>query len=280
MATTAVDPHTPAPSSPAFMVSSFWTNRGLIQQMITRELQLRYRGSILGVTWAFLHPCLILTAYTFAFNVVFRAQWSATQTTSSDFALNMFVGIIIYGFFAECIGRAPTLITSNVTYVKKVVFPLQILAFSTSAAALVQLMIGLGIWIAVAVLIRGTLFPTVLIVPVLVLPILLYTIGLIWLFSALGVFVRDMSQGINVITMVAMFVSPIFYPTERLPPAMQPWMSLNPLANGIESVRGAVLQGETPGLAMWGGHLLCGFAVASIGFLWFQKTRRGFADVI
>jgi ABC-type polysaccharide/polyol phosphate export permease len=123
------------PATPIEMVASIWRNRSLIHAFAKREVLGRYRGSALGLLWSFFNPLLMLTVYTFVFSVVFNARWGGGSSSKVEFALVLFAGLIVFNLFAECIGRAPSLIISNPNYVKKVVFPLEILPFVALLAA-------------------------------------------------------------------------------------------------------------------------------------------------
>lgn len=269
------------PASPASMALGLLRNRGLIGQMTRREVVGRYKGSMMGLAWSFLNPLLMLVIYTFVFRVIFKARWGGASNESRvDFAVILFVGMIIHALFAECVNRAPGLVISNVNYVKKVVFPVEILVPVALGSALFHAAASLLVLIVVIAVTGGTLHPQLLLTPVLLLPIMLIALGVSWFLASLGVFLRDVSQITAVLTTALMFLSPVFYPLSAMPKRFQGLIKLNPLTVAIEQTRDAVIWGRNPDWLSYGTYLLVGLLVAWLGFWWFQRTRRGFADVL
>lgn len=261
-------------------MASAWNHRQLIIAMAQREILGRYRGSVFGLFWTLLNPLVMLTVYTFVFSVVFNARWGSGGGSRVEFALVLFAGLMIFNLFAECVNRAPTLILANVNYVKKVVFPLEILPLISLCAALFHMIISLCVWLVFYGIFFGYPPVTALWYPVVLLPLLLLILGASWLLSSLGVYLRDTAQMVAVATTMLMFLSPIFYPLSALPLANQPLLLLNPLTPVIEMVRGCLIWGQAPEP----GLLIVYYAVTGLvcwlGFVWFQKTRKGFADVL
>ncbi len=276
-----VNPHAAHGVSIAALLRSLWRNRGLIAQMTKREVIGRYKGSIMGLGWSFLHPVFMLAVYTFVFSVVFKARWGGGEEESrTQFALVLFVGMIVHGLFAEVLNRAPTLIYSNVNYVKKVVFPLEILPVVTMGAALFHSLIGVGIWLAAFALLNGYVQWTAVFAPLVLMLLIIITLGLAWMLASLGVFVRDVGQTIGIMTTVMLFLSPVFYPVTALPEAVRPWLLANPLTFIIEQARAVLIWGRMPNWVGLGEYALVAIAIAWAGYAWFQKTRNGFADVL
>jgi len=268
------------PVTPIAVIQSYWEHRNLIIQLTKREISSRYRGSVLGLFWSFLNPVLMLAVFTFVFSVIFQARWSQGAESKPEFALVLFAGLIIYNFFAECVNRAPQLILSNVNYVKKVVFPLEILPCVVLGAGLFQAGISFVVWLIFSLVVAG--FPplTIVFLPLLLLPLMLYIIGLTWFLAALGVYLRDVAQIVAILTMTLMFLTPLFYPITAIPEQYRVYIYANPLTFIVEQVR-AVAYFGTP--VNWLGLVVLtigGFVVAWAGYFWFQKTRKGFADVI
>lgn len=268
------------PATPVEMVASLWRNRNLIHASAKREVLGRYRGSALGLLWSFFNPLFMLTVYTFVFSEVFKARWSAGSESKTEFAFVLFAGLIVFNLFAECINRAPSLIVANPNYVKKVVFPLEILPFVGLLAALYHALISLGVWLAAYVVLFGVPHATVLLLPLIVLPFSLFIMGLSWVLASLGVFLRDISQFIGVVVTTLMFLSPIFYPASALPETYRQILYLNPLTPVIEMSRDVLYWGKLPDFATLTLYLLATSVIAWLGFAWFQKTRKGFADVL
>jgi len=275
-----VNPHQPYPTSIRELFLSQWRNRHLILQLTKRDVLGRYRGSMMGLAWSFFNPLIMLTVYTFVFSVVFKARWSVAGEDKINFAIVLFVGLIAYGLFAECINRAPSLILSNSNYVKKVVFPLEILPSVTLGSALFHASVSLIVLLIAQLLVNQRLPWTVIFFPIVLLPLLFSAMGFAWLLSALGVYVRDMGQVTTILTTVLMFMSPLFYPLSALPKEYQFWLQLNPLTLIIEQSRGVLIFGKTPDWILWGLALATSLIVCAGGFWWFQKTRKGFADVL
>lgn len=276
-----MNPYQDYPSTPVAMFTSLWRNRRLIWQMTRRDVVGRYRGSVMGLAWSFFNPMLMLFVYTFVFSVVFKARWGVSgEESKADFAIILFVGMIVHGLFAECINRAPGLILSNVNYVKKVVFPLEILPWVNFGSAFFHSLVSLFVLLLAQLIINQTLFWTCVFFPLILLPLIFACMGFAWFLAALGVFVRDIGQITGIFTTVLMFLSPVFYPVNALPQEYRGLLQLNPLTLIIEESRKVLLFGSLPDWPSLGIALLVGFASAVAGFWWFQITRKGFADVL
>ncbi len=267
-------------TAPKEMVASLLRNRNLIKALVKREVIGRYRGSVLGIFWSFFNPVLMLAVYTFVFSVIFKARWNGSSDSKTEFALILFAGLIVFNLFAECISRAPGLILANTNYVKKVVFPLEILPWVSLGSALFHTLISIGVWLIAYVILFGLPHVTALMLPLVFIPLLLFIIGISWSLASLGVYLRDVSQFIGVITTILMFLSPIFYPVTALPEAYRPFLYLNPLTFIIEQVRDVLFWGELPDMTTLVAYGVGAILVAWLGFIWFQKTRKGFADVL
>jgi lipopolysaccharide transport system permease protein len=264
----------------AFFVSP-WKHRALIWQLVRREVVGRYRGSVGGLLWSFLNPLLLLAVYTFVFSTVFRSRWSPDGDESRvDFALILFVGMIVHGIFAECVNRAPRLILENVNFVKRVVFPLEVLPWVAMGATLFHAAISLLVWAAAFLIFRGYLPWTTLWLPLVLLPLVVLTVGVAWFLAATGVYLRDVAQTTGIFTAVLLFVSPVFFPITAIPEAWRPLITASPLTFPIEQARAVLVWGRMPDFGGLALYALAALAVAFAGLAWFQKTRRGFADVI
>ncbi|WP_084454984.1 ABC transporter permease [Comamonas composti] len=275
-----MNPHAAHPSSFIGMLKAVWCNRQLIFRMTRREISGRYRGSLVGIFWSLLNPLFMLAIYTFVFSVIFKARWGVEEAGRGEFAIVLFAGLIVYGFFAEVINKAPQLILGNVNYVKKVVFPLEVLPVVHLLVACFQVFVSLCVLLVAQFVVNKSLSWTVLLFPVVMTPLLVLTQGLAWIIASLGVFIRDIGQVMTLLTSVLLFMSPVFFPLKSLPENFQPWMQANPLTFIIEQVRGVLVFGEMPNI--WGLFLyfLISLLFSLIGFKWFQKTRKGFADVL
>lgn len=257
-----------------------WRHRALIGQLARRELAQRYRGSALGFLWAVATPLLLLAVYTFVFGVVFQVRWGAGVDDHGAFALILFAGLTIFGYTADLLGRAPSLILGHVSYVKKVVFPTETLIAVLLAAGLVQIAINAVILLIGALVIGLHPGPSVVAFPLVLVPLTLGLLGIGWLLAAAGVYLRDLGQVIGLITTVLMFLVPLFYPLEAVPEKFRVLVAWNPLTFFIEQTRATLLFGRWPdwtGLAI---ATMAGWAVAWLGHVAFMKARRGFADVL
>lgn len=258
-----------------------FSNRSLLWQFARREVLGRYRGSLLGLTWSFLTPLLMLGVYSFVFIGVFRARWPGMEQGGGvEFALQVFAGLVVFNLFAEVASRAPNLVVEQPNLVKKVIFPVELLTWVTVLSGLFHLLISVASLLLVLLLARGGLPVTALALPLVLLPFLPFLLGLGWFLSALGVFLRDVGQMMSMVVSLTMFMSPVFYSVATLDVRWQFWMHLNPLTLIIEQVRAVVLLGQWPAWGSLGLYALlaCTFAVA--GAIFFQLTRKGFADVL
>lgn len=270
------------PLGPQEIFQSLWRHRSVVWQLTRREVLGRYRGSVLGLCWSLFHPLFMLAVYTFFFGFVFKVRWEGMPQAAGhlDFAVILFVGLMVHSFFAECLNRAPMLVLGNPNYVKKLIFPLEVLPWVSLGSAFFHFLVSLAVLLAF-MLAGGQSIPwTILLLPLLMAPFLLLTAGTSWMLASLGVYLRDIWQGMGLLSSCLLFLSPVFYPLKVLPEAVRPWLYLNPLTFVVEELRELIIVGQLPdwrGLAIYG--VLSGLA-AWVGWVWFQRTRKGFADVV
>ena len=278
----AINPHAKQPSSPLALCKSLWCNRQLIVQMTKREVVGRYKGSAMGLAWSFFNPVFMLVVYTFVFSEIFKSRWGGVggDDSKTQFAVVLFVGMIVFGLFSEVVNRAPSIILGNVNYVKKVIFPLEILPIIAMGAALFHSLISLCVLLAAFALFNGYLQWTAVFIPLVLLPLVIVTTGLAWILAAIGVFLRDVGQTIGIITTVLMFLSPVFYPVTAVPERFQAYIMANPLTFIIEQAREVLVWGHMPDWQGLGIYTIVAALIAWAGFVLFQKTRKGFADVL
>ena len=275
------NPHAAYRLSPGAALQSAWKNRELIVQMTKREVIGRYRGSIMGLAWSFLHPVFMLAVYTFVFSVVFKARWGVGDDESrTQFALVLFVGMIVHGVFAEMLSRSPALILANVNFVKKVIFPLEILPIVAMSTTLFHSLASISVLMVACLLFNGALQWTAIFLPLVLLPLVMLTLGVAWIVASVGVFLRDIGEAVGMFTTVLLFTSPVFYQVTALPESIQPWFMANPLTFIIEQARAVVIWGHMPNWAGLGGYWVVASLMAWAGYVWFQKTRKMFADVL
>ncbi len=276
-----MNPHTPAPISLSSIFRSLWGHHELVFQMIQRDVIGRYKGSVMGLMWSFVNPILLLTTYTLVFSVVFKARWGTGEPKNRmEFAVLLFVGMIVHGLFSETLTRAPTLILSNVSYVKKIIFPLEILPVVAMGSSVFHAMISVLVLSCALVLLNGFIPWTAVFLPLVLLPLIVLALGIAWALASLGVFLRDVAQPIGLVMTILLFASPVFYPVLALPKQVRPWLMLNPLTFIIEQARAVLIYGQTPNTVGLLFYSLVSLAVAWIGYALFQKTRKGFANVL
>lgn len=257
-----------------------WRHRALIASLVKRDVVGRYQGSVLGIFWSFVNPLFMLAVYTFVFTVIFKSRWAGGTDSKIEFALLLFSGLIVFNLFAECINRASGQIVGNANYVKKVVFPLEILPWVSVGSAIFHAAVSFLVWIITYVIFIGIPHLSILLLPVILLPLILLILGLSWILASLGVYLRDIGQLMVILTTVLMFLSPIFYPASALPESYHGLFMLNPLVPVIEQVRGVMYWGGGVDWVLFSIYLVFASLVAWFGLTWFQKTRTGFADVI
>lgn len=275
-----MNPHAPQSVQPQALIVSIYRNRRLIVDLIKREVVGRYKGSTLGLLWSFFNPVLMLAVYTFLFSVVFKARWLGGSDSKVEFALILFSGLLMFNLFSEVLNRAPGLILNNANYVKKVIFPLEILPVVTLGAAAFHMLVSLAVWLIFFLVFFSVPSWTALQVILIFVPLVLMTLGLAWLLASLGVYLRDVGQVIGLVTTVLMFLSPVFYPVAALPEKFRAIMYLNPLTYIIEDTRNVMIWGKSLDWFHWGSLTALSALIAWLGFAWFQKTRKGFADVL
>ncbi len=267
--------------NPIALLSNLWRHRDLIRQFTRREVEGRYRGSFLGVVWSCVNPVMQLLIYTFVFGIVFRSRWPQARTTDlQEFAVVLFCGITTFNIFGECVSLAPGLIVGVPNYVKKVVFPLEILPVTALGAALFHGLVGLIIVLVANLLVTGVVQWTLILLPLVVLPLLCLSLGLTWFLASLGVFIRDINYLVILFVQMLFFASAIFYAVEAIPEPFRTVALFNPLLWEVETVRRVVLWGQLPDWPALGLWLLVSILLMLLGYTWFMKTKKAFADVI
>jgi len=255
-------------------------HRYLLWQLVLREFGLRYSGSFFGLFWSFFTPLLLLAVYTFVFNSVLSAKWGTGYTSDSHFALILFAGLIMHGLFSDCAYRAPTLIQAHSSYVKRVVFPLEILPLVLVINSFLHACMSMLVLAIFYAVVNHSIAPTIVFVPFIVLPFLIFNVGIVMFLSLLGVYIKDIAQAIGVVMTITMFITPIFYPISAVSPKLQMILYLNPLTFPIEQMRNYTVFNTGPHWTGLGIYLCMSLVVFYLGYISFQKARRGFADVL
>jgi lipopolysaccharide transport system permease protein len=260
---------------------SLWRHRHLIWQLTTRELGQRYRGTYLGVLWSVLVPLGMLAIYTFVFSAVLQGTFRpGMPTTTGEFALTLFAGLAIFNMFTESISRMPLLILGQVNLVKKVVFPLEILPVTVVLSSVFTSLVTVGLVVIGRLILLGSLSPSALLLPLIYIPLILFVLGLSWFLSSLGVFIRDIGQGITVILQILFFASPVVYPASAIPDPFRWVFALNPLTFLLTSARNVLIWDLPLDFMTWFSWTLLGLVFATLGYYWFRRTSKGFSDVL
>ncbi|CAM0999915.1 Transport permease protein [Rhodanobacter sp. Root179] len=262
------------------MISALVRNRELLWALSKREIAARFKGSYGGLSWYVIQNLLLLALYSFVFGSLFKSRWAQGEHVQGNYTIALFTGLILFNIFAECINRAPTLILSNANYVKKVVFPLEILPVIQLVTAVFNAIIAIFVLVAMAIFLNAPMHWQGLWIPVIILPLLIMILGLSWFLAALGTYVRDVNQVVALVISATMFLSPLFYQISTLPEKARPYIRLNPLTIPMEEARGALMFGELPDFEVLAVYLGISLVMAALGFVFFQKARKGFPDVL
>ena len=256
-------------------------NRSLLWQFVKRSVSARYKGSVLGLFWSFVHPMMMLCVYTFVFSVVFKSRWGIdTGGGRGAFAIIMFCGLALFNIFSEAVNLNCGIVVGNPNMVKKVIFPLEILPLSQTIASFAVGMVWFLLLFLGTVFVFGKISFTMLLLPLILFPLFLFTLGVSFFVSSLSVYVRDTPYLVGVLLQILFFMTPIFYPIAAIPERFRWPLRLNPLTLLIEEARKVFLYGELPDWRFLGAAFLISLLVLHLGFLWFHKTKKGFADVL
>ena len=253
-------------------------NRSLYFRLVSRDVSLRYKGSVLGLVWSMINPLALLAVFSFVFGIVMRARWGSGG--GENFSLVIFSGLVLFIFLSDIINKAPLLVILNANYVKKVVFPLEILPSVATGGSLVNLVLALLILLLGQLLATGGLPWTWIFVPIVIAPFALLGLGFVYFLSSLGVYLRDIAQITGIAVMVLMYMSPILYPVDMVPAQYRDWLYLNPLTFPVNELREVTLYGHLPDWVGLGLYSLVAYVTVVVGFWWFWRTKNGFADVL
>lgn len=253
----------------------------LWRTLVSQELAVRYRGTLLGRAWPFLMPLIMLAVYGFVFGAVFRARWPGlAEGDHLGFALNLFIGLLVHGLLAESVGQAPALLQQNSNFVRKIVFPLPVLVAVPLGSALFHMLLGLALVVVVNGIWGTGMHWQWLAAPLILLPYLAMLLGISLAFAALGVYLRDLAQMVTVLVMMALFTGAVFFPRSMVPPVLARAVDINPISWPTEALRGAILHGQWPATSTLAAYSLAGVVVLMAGAWIFRALRPGFADVL
>ncbi len=267
-------------AAPWVLARDLWRQRRLVGQFAWRELRGRYQGARLGLAWSLVTPLALLAVYTFVFHFVLQVRWGLSTTSPIEFALTLFCGLLTFQLFAESIQRAPGLVLRHPSFVKRVVFPLQILPLTGLVATLVHFAVGMGLVVVLWSVFVQPIGGQALWLPVLLLPYVALILGVSWFLASAGVFVRDLAPAVIVLCQLLLFATPIFYPLAVVPEAWRGLVLCNPLAVYVENARRVLLWNQPPDWLGWSASAAVSLVVLQAGYVWFMKTKRTFADVV
>jgi len=268
-------------SIPYAMLQNLYTHRNLIRQFAWRDVISRYKGSYFGMVWSFVTPLMLLAVFSFVFSVIFQSKWGVTPDEGKfQFAITLFCGMTVFNIFGECISRAPMLVLQYPNYVKKVVFPLEILPVASLGSSLINGGLSLAILIP-AVLILSHAWPTTIyLFPLVLVPICAFSLGFGWFLASMGVFIRDIAQPVGVIVQMLFFVSGIFFPPSAIPEEIRFLVELNPMVGILEDARRTLMWGQYPDWTSLAVVTILSLIVMQLGYAWFMRTKKAFADVL
>jgi lipopolysaccharide transport system permease protein len=268
--------------NPWLTIVSVHKNRRLLWELVRRDLRQQYQGSYLGVLWTIIFPLFMLLIYTFVFSMIFQSRWpeSNGETPPSEFAIILFAGLTAFNVFSTVATRSPSVILNVPNYVKKVVFPLDLLPVMLLGTALINSAISVCLVMIGSLVLLHTVSATIYLFPLAYLPLIFLCLGAAWLLASLGVYIRDMGQLITILVQILFFITPIFYSASVAPAFLQWLFRFNPLVVIVDSFRRVLLWGQMIDWPLWGIWTLLTFLFAQIAYYWFMKTKKGFADVL
>jgi len=261
-------------------LSSYLKNASLISALTKKEIKGRYKGSVLGITWALLNPILMLCVYTYVFGTIFRSKWTGVDSGEFQFALQLFVGLIFFNLFSECINRSTSLVSESANYVKKIIFPLETLNVVVLLSSLFHLALSSSVFLVIFFMLGYSVGYSAIWCIALLGIELIYVLGIMYLISAIGVYMKDLGQIISLVVSLTMFLTPIFYPISSIPMEYRDIVQNTPLSFLIESARAALFKDQNPDIEMMVYQLIGSIMVFKIGYFAFDKLKKGFADVI
>jgi lipopolysaccharide transport system permease protein len=267
--------------NPFGFIPALWRQRELLWQFTVRNVELRHRGSHLGLAWSLLNPLLMMSLYVFVFGYIFGGRFNVLRAeTKIDYALAIFLGLTVFQIVAEVMAVAPTTIVSNPNFVKKVVFPLEILPAAGVASSLFHMLVALAIVLIGAATVGPGLNVRILWLPVILFPITLFSLGLAWFFAAIGVFFRDLNQFVAFLSMALMYASALFYPVRIIPPIAWSILKYNPILLAVDLARSAVLWNQEINIPQLLYLTVFSFIACVLGYWSFKKLAPAFADVL
>lgn len=262
------------------MKSIITKNAYLLKKLTQQEIEAKYKGSVLGILWSIFVPLLMLVIYTFVFSEIFSAKWSVDTTNKFEFAMILFCGLASFNMISEVMNRSTNLIIGNTNYVKKVIFPLELLPISVVFAAVFNCIISYLVLIVANAVLNSTISRTVLQSIPAIIPLIVLALGITYTLSALAVYLKDLASVIGIILMLLMYSSPVFFSLEAVPSKFQIICVMNPMTYIIENMRNVILYGENLNISFYIISLTVSMVTLLIGYIIFNRAKEGFADVL
>lgn len=254
--------------------------RTALRQFLVRAIARRYRASAFGLLWAAIVPLITLAIYAFVFGTVMEARWQPAGADNVPFAINLFAGLIVFWLMADAMGQAPSCVIEHTNLVKRAVFPLEIIPVVVVGNALFHTLINAAILLLALAALGIHIHVTALLLPIVLVPFVLLLTGLAWLLAALGVYFRDLIQLVGLVMTGVLFLSPIFYSIDRLPPGLQNAITFNPVTVIVTATRAVLLEGTPPDWMALGAYFAVAWLTAALGLAFFRRARGNFADVL
>jgi ABC-2 type transport system permease protein len=262
-------------------LATLYDRRWLVKYMAQREMSRGYRGSYLGLVWSFLSPLLMVVLLTVIFSEVVGIRFrEVTGDSSLNYGLYVYCGLIPFLTYSQAVSQGVNVIRRNRNLVQGVVFPLEILPVTTVIASLVQSLIGVGALMVIFAVLEHQVHWTVVLLPLVLVPQLLFTVGLCYLMAVAGAYVPDVREALKAVVRATFFITPIIWPISRMPEDWRFLVDYNPLAILVEAYRDLILEGELPSGMGYSYLFLLGLALFVLGFVVFNRVKHNFADLI
>ncbi|HEU5096398.1 MAG TPA: ABC transporter permease [Reyranella sp.] len=266
-----------------FIVKPFaqtWHHRDLVQAILRRELRDRFKGSAAGWVWAVIAPLLAIAVYSFAFTTNLKLDLAVDVSPRVGYALFIFSGIVVFNFFSEMAFRAPMLLHEYASFLKQNIFPSDMLAVISTLRATVYTVISIVVMLLFELAVVRTLPWTVLLLPLVFIPLTAFLVGMSWFLCSIGAFTRDAGYLMITVVPLFMFATPIFYPQSSLPPPFDFWIYANALTGYVEVTRDIVLLAKLPDWRVYAWTLFTSVFTFYFGYWFFDRYRNVIVDVL
>ena len=253
----------------------------LFLMLLKQDIQKKYKGNFIGNYWIIITPLFMLSIYTFVFGYVFAVRCPGFLNSNIfQFSLVLYCGLAFYNSFNEAISRAPNNIIENVNYLKKAVFPLEILTPILVSSSATNLLINVLLIAIIKSILISPITLNFLFILIVLFAFLTMLLGLSWIFSAVGVYIRDLNHLVTNSVTGLLFLSPIFYPIASLPEWLRPYILFNPISIPVEEARKIIIYNQIPDFYILTIYTLSSLLICIIGYFFFSITKKGFSDVI